>query len=65
MEYNYLYIMNYALCEIYEINLAEDYPDGVEHLDIESILDDYGLNIDECAYMYAVDELIIKPFKKD
>lgn len=56
----YLYIMDYCQCAIYEI----EYDDKKEDDDIERFLKEYGLNIDECDYMYSETKLCIEKINK-
>lgn len=52
MNEEWLYIMDYADCNIYKLNITD-----IEDDDIERIIGPYGFNIDECAYMYSDSEL--------
>lgn len=56
---NYLYVMDYCQGSIFEIEL-----DGTEDDDIERLLKEYGLNIDNCTYMYSKDKLDIQTIEK-
>lgn len=56
---NYLYVMDYCQDSIFEIEL-----DGTEDDDIERLLKEYGLNIDNCTYMYSKDKLDIQTIEK-
>lgn len=58
-EINYLYVMDYCQCAIYEIKL-----DGTEDDDIERLLKEYGLDIDICDYMYSSTKLNIEKINK-
>lgn len=51
--------MDYCQCAIYEI----EYDDKKEDDDIERFLKEYGLNIDECDYMYSETKLCIEKNK--
>lgn len=56
---NYLYVMDFCQCAIFEIEL-----DGTEDDNIERLLTEYGLNIDNCTYMYSKDKLDIQTIEK-
>lgn len=56
---NYLYVMDYCQSSIFEIEL-----DGTEDDNIERLLTEYGLNIDNCTYMYSKDKLDIQTIEK-
>lgn len=43
----YIYILNYNICGVYEIEL--EYQD--DDLDIDEIFEKYGINKDECSWM--------------
>lgn len=59
MEYNYLYVLDYCQGEIYEIKLDEIDKQKMDNdnLDVEELLNEYGLNIDDCHYMFINDKL--------
>lgn len=56
---NYLYVMDYSQSSIFEIKL-----DGTENDDIERLLKEYGLDIDDCNYMYSRTKLNIETINK-
>lgn len=51
--------MDFCQCAIFEIEL-----DGTEDDNIERLLTEYGLNIDNCTYMYSKDKLDIQTIEK-
>lgn len=58
-EINYLYVMDYCQCAIFEIKL-----NSTEDDDIERLLKEYGLDIDACDYMYSKEKLNIEIINK-
>lgn len=57
----WLYIMDYADAKVYKLNVTDEEDD-----DIERILKAHGFNLDECAYMYADNNLTnIEEIKND
>lgn len=58
----YVYVLDCCQCSIYEIELDKEDEDND---DIERILYDYGLNLDECSYMYSEDKLDIEVLTKN
>lgn len=52
--------MDYNQCAIHEIK----YDDKEEDDDIERFLSEYGLNIDECDYMYSENKLNVERIYK-
>lgn len=59
----YIYVLSYANGKVYRIDLDEEDEDKP----IEVLLDDYGFDIDEVAFMYSTVETdcIIKAKRKD
>lgn len=58
-EINYLYVIDYCQCAIFEIKLND-----IEDDDIERLLKEYGLDIDTCDYMYSKEKLNIETINK-
>ena len=58
--WKYLYIFDYCQCGIHKINV----PNTEEDIDVEQLLAEYGLNEDECSYMFSNDELCIEFIEK-
>lgn len=56
---NYLYVMDYCQCAIFEIKLYSTKDD-----DIERLLKEYGLDVDTCNYMYSKEKLNIETINK-
>lgn len=54
MDYKYIYILDYNTDSAYKIELTEL---DKRIKNVEVILNNRGLNIDECAYMYSNNEL--------
>lgn len=50
----YIYIMDYSVSSIYEIEL---HIENGEEFDVADILDIYGFNEDECHYMVTNDKI--------
>lgn len=66
MEYNYLYILDFCLGEINEIELDELDKQKIDNdeLNISDLLNEYGLNIDNCQYMFTEKKLEIETINK-
>lgn len=52
MNEEWLYILSYSNSEIYELNVT-----NIESDDVEEIIKPYGLNADECAYMFTTSKI--------
>lgn len=52
MNEEWLYILSYSNSEIYELNVT-----NIESDDVEEIIKTYGLNSDECAYMFTTSKI--------
>ena len=66
MSYNYLYVLDYSQGEIYEIKLDEIDKQKMDNdnLDVEELLDEYGLNIDNCHYLFINNKLELNCINK-
>lgn len=56
----YLYIFDYCNWGIYKI----DVPNTEEDINVEQLLAEYGLNEDNCSYMFSDNELCIEFIEK-
>ena len=45
----WIYILNYATAELYGHKLTEE----EQELEIDDFLEKYGLNVDECSWMFT------------
>ena len=52
MNEEWLYIMDYANSDIYKLNIS-----NMEYDNVEEVIEPYGLNADECAYMSTSSEI--------
>lgn len=66
MNYNYLYVFDYSVSAIYEIELDEIDKMSLDDndFDVEAVLNNYNLNIDNCQYMYTENKVEIESIKK-
>lgn len=66
MNYNYLYVFDYSQCAIFEIELDEIDKMSLDNndFDVETVLNNYNLNIDNCQYMYTENKVEIETIKK-
>lgn len=46
----YLYILDYSYLNVYEIKLTKE---DLEIEDIEKLFNKYGLNVDNCSWMFT------------
>ena len=58
--YKYLYVLDYSICKLYEINI-KNYS---EETSAEDILEDYGLRYVDCEYMYSRIKLKLETINK-
>lgn len=66
MDYNYLYVLDFNLGEINEIKLDELDKQKMDNdeLDVANLLEEYGLNIDVCNYMFTENKIEVETIKK-
>lgn len=55
MNEEWLYILNYCNGKLYEIKLTPE--EQEEELDMEIFFKEYGLNVDECSWMFSSERL--------
>jgi len=60
----YCYVLDYCAGSIYEIELDGTKEENYNE-DTEELLEDYGLNANECNWMFSTDKLSIEPLKKE
>lgn len=59
-DYKYLYVLDYSIRKLYEINI-ENYSEETSE---EDILKDYGLCYVDCEYMYSYIKLKLESINK-
>jgi len=57
MNEEWLYIMDYCNGGIYEIKLSPE--EQQEELNMDVFLKEYGLNADECAWMFTSNKIVM------
>ncbi len=66
MNYNYLYVFDFCISAIFEIELDEIDKMSLDNdnFDIEALLNNYKLNIDHCQYMFTENKIEVESIKK-
>lgn len=60
-----LYVMDYYNSRIVKIYVEDDDWEDKYNKDVANLLDDYGMNEDECSYMWCDDDLEIDNITHD
>ena len=62
----YLYVFDYCLCEINEIPLFDNkYIKDPDDINAAQLIKDYGMNPEQCAWMFSTERLEIEPLNND
>lgn len=57
MNEEYLYVLDYSTGNVYRIDISQE--DQEDELDMDVFLGEYGLNSDECAWMFSSNKIVM------